>query len=94
MKQLYLVTYEYKDDLKESDYRDLSKAFIDHGAGPGLVAHYERLDGRGGFLVTEVPADFERNFELTVRYSRWVKFDIYAITTMEEAFPVIQQLYG
>ncbi|HET9077122.1 MAG TPA: DUF3303 family protein [Acidimicrobiales bacterium] len=94
MQRLYLISYEYKEDLKESDYRDMTKSFIEHGSGPSVLAHYERLDGRGGFLVEELPADAEKDFELTVRYARWVKFHIYAITTMADAFPVIQHLYG
>lgn len=94
MKRLFVEMYEYKDGLHENDLRDMTKAFTEMGTAAGVIAHYERLDGRGGFLIEEVPEDSEKNYELTIRYSRWVNFQVFPVTTMEDAFPVIQRIYG
>ncbi len=94
MKRLFLTSYEYRDDLDADDYRDLTKTFAQLGTTPGVVAHYERLDGRGGYLVEETPEDDAQSYEFTLRYSRWVKMETVPITTIADAFPVIQRVYG
>lgn len=94
MKRLYVEMYEYKEGLKEDDFRALTKAFAETGAAPEVVAHYERLDGRGGFLIEELPDDDEKSYELTIRYGRWLNFQVFPVTTIEDAFPVIQRVYG
>lgn len=94
MKRLYLEMYEYKDGLREDDFRALTKTFAEAGTAPGVVAHYERLDGQGGFIIEEFPSDAERSYELTLRYSPWVKMHVFPITTIEDAFPVMQRVYG
>lgn len=94
MKRLFLVGYRYREGLHEEDFRNLTKKFVETGDAPGVIAHYERLDGKGGFVLEEVPEDTERSFELTLRYTPWLEFDVFPITTMEDAFPVIQRVYG
>jgi hypothetical protein len=85
---------EYRDGLKDDDYRALTKAFAETGTAPGVLAHYERLDGQGGFIVEELPDDAEKSYELTVRYGPWVEFHVFPTTSIEDAFPVIQRVYG
>ncbi len=94
MKRLYVEMYEYKEGLKEDDYRAMTKAFAETGTSPEVIAHYERLDGGGGFLIEELPEDGEKSYELTVRYGRWLNFQVFPVTTIEDAFPVIQRVYG
>jgi uncharacterized protein DUF3303 len=94
MKQLYVTIYEYRDGLDEDDLRDLTKRFVEFGQASGVTAHYSRLDGQGGIVVQEIPGDPEQDFELVTRYSPWVNFQIIPVTTIEEAFPVIQRVYG
>ena len=38
--------------------------------------------------------DAERSYELTLRYSPWTEMEVFPIATIEEAFPVIQRVYG
>lgn len=94
MKRLYLTTYRYRDKLGEQDLRNLAKKFTEVGTTPGVLAHYERLDGRGGFLIQEVPEDAEASYEATINYGPWIEFEIVPVTTIEDAFPVIQRVYG
>ncbi len=94
MKRLEMTMYRYREGLDEDDRRKLTKKFLETGTSPGVIAHYERLDGKGGFMVEELPEDAERNYELTIKYTPWIEFDVVPITTMEEAFPVIQRVYG
>jgi hypothetical protein len=94
MKLQFVTTYRYRDGLDESDLRELTKRFLEVGQGAGVTAHYTRLDGRGGILVQEITDDPERDFELTTRYAPWIEFETVPVTTIEEAFPVIQRVYG
>lgn len=94
MKRLFLTAYRYRDHLSEQDLRALTKRFQEVGTSPGVLAHYERLDGRGGFMVEERPEDDARSYEVTISYGPWIEFDVFPITTMEDAFPVIQRVYG
>ncbi len=68
--------------------------FVEAGVGPTVIAQYERLDGKGGFLIQEVAGDPEKDYELTLKYSPWLDFEVLPVTTMEDAFPVIARLYG
>jgi hypothetical protein len=95
MKRLYMMTYRYRD-ITDERARQLTKSYLETGPGPGLVAQYERLDGKGGFALYEVPDEEEaaKSFELTLRYQQWMEFELIPVTTFEDAFPVIQHLYG
>ncbi|HWS92808.1 MAG TPA: DUF3303 family protein [Mycobacterium sp.] len=94
MKQFVMTTYRYKSNLDESDFRELTKRFVEVGEPPGVVAHYERLDGSGGVLVQETQADPEASYRSILHYTEWIEFDSIPMVTMDEAFGVIQQLFG
>jgi hypothetical protein len=94
MKRLFMTAYRYREGLGEEDRRKLTKKFLETGLVPGVIAHYERLDGRGGFIIEEVTEDPEAGYEVTLQYTPWIEYEVYPITTMEEAFPVIQRVYG
>lgn len=95
MKQLFLTVYTYKDHLDEMALRELTKRFVEVGESPGTIAHYSRLDGRGGFTLSErKPEDQVKAFETVLSYGPWIEFEIIPITTMAEALPSITALYG
>jgi Domain of unknown function (DUF3303) len=94
MKRLLMTAYRYRGHLGEDDLRKLTKKFAELGTLPTVVAHYERLDGMGGFMIEEATEDPERGYEFTLRYAPWVELEVFPITTIEDAFPVIQRVYG
>lgn len=94
MKRLILSAYRYREHLGEEDLRKLTTKFAELGTLPSVVAHYERLDGMGGFLIEEVPEDPEQSYEFTLQYAPWIELETFPITTIEDAFPVIQRVYG
>jgi hypothetical protein len=94
MKRLYITVYEYRDDLDKDDLRELTRTFPEVGTTSGVIAHHTKLDGMGGFLVQEVADDPEQDFEITIRYTPWMRFQVLPVTTIEDAFPVIQRVYG
>jgi len=94
MKSLYMTSYKYREHLGADDLRALTKQFLEVGTSPGIIAHYTSLDGRGGFLVQEVQDDPTETFKVTIQYGPWIEFETVPITTIEEAFPVIQSVYG
>ena len=94
MKTLYVIAYRFREDLHEADLRELTKKYTEVGNAPGVVAHYSRLDGQGGFVITERAEDEAPDYEVTLRYAPWIHFDVFPVATIEEAFPVIQRVYG
>lgn len=94
MKQLFMIAYRYRDKLDEDDLRHLTKKFVEFGEGPKPIAHYERLDGQGGFVLREFDQDPEKVYETTIRYAPYMEFDVMPVTTIEDAFPVISSVYG
>ncbi len=94
MKRLYMGTYRIREGLSEEDGRKLTKKFAEIGAGPSIIAQYTRLDGQGGFFLADPAEDPERDFEFVLRYGPWLEFELFPVTTMEEAYPVIQRVYS
>jgi hypothetical protein len=94
MRRLYITIYRYRDDLDADDLKDLTRQFAEVGTVSGVLAHYTRLDGQGGLVVQEMADDPAKDFELTIRYAPWMVFDVIPVTTIEDAFPVIQSVYG
>ncbi|GAA2153038.1 hypothetical protein GCM10009844_36900 [Nocardioides koreensis] len=94
MKSLYMTTYRYREHLDADDLRALTKQFLEVGTSPGVIAHYTSLDGSGGFVVQEADADPAESFKVTIQYGPWIEFETTPITTIEDAFPVIQSVYG
>ena len=94
MKRLHLTSYTYHDDLGDDDFRELLARFQELGTYAGVIGFYQRLDGRGGFLVHEAADDAEADFELTLRYIRWMNFETIPIAPIEEALPTIQRVFG
>jgi hypothetical protein len=94
MKTLYVTAYRYREDLGADDLRELTKLFTEVGAAPSVIAHYSRLDGQGGFVVQEAADDAAPDYEITLRYAPWINFEVFPVGTIEEAFPVIQSVYG
>jgi hypothetical protein len=94
MRRLYMTTYRYRDDLDQDDLSELTRRFAEIGTTSGVLAHYTRLDGQGGLILQEIADDPEADFEVTIRYSPWMTFEVVPVTTIEDAFPVIQRVYG
>ena len=95
MEQLFMVAYRYRDGLDADDLRELTKKFTETGDAPGTIAHYERLDGQGGFVLRkDDPEDQANVYKLVIEYNPWIQFEVTPVTTIEEAFPVIQSVYG
>jgi hypothetical protein len=94
MKTLYVIAYRFHENLDEDDLRELTKKFAEIGSAPNVTAHYARLDGQGGFVVTLGAEDDAPGYENTLRYAPWITFDVFPVATIEEAFPVIQRVYG
>jgi hypothetical protein len=94
MKRLYVTVYRYREGLDADDLRELTAKFAEVGTTSGVIQHYARLDGTGGFLIQDVADDPEADFGITIQYMPWMDFEVIPVATMEEAFPVIQRHYG
>ena len=68
MQQLFIVAYHYREGLDGDDLRELTKKFVEVGNAPGTLAHYTRLDGRGGFVLRKDEGDAARASPSTTRH--------------------------
>jgi hypothetical protein len=57
MKRLYVTTYCFRDSLDDSDLPNVTARLPEAVAGAGIIAHYRRLDGEGGFIIHELAED-------------------------------------
>jgi hypothetical protein len=84
----------FRAGLGEEDLRKLTKRFAEVGQPPGVIAHYVRLDGAGGFMLQEPQEDPEAVYENALRYQPWIEIEIAPVATIEEGFPVALRVYG
>jgi hypothetical protein len=89
-----MITYRFRGNLGEEDLRNLTKRFAEVGQPPGVIAHYTRLDGSGGFMLQEQQEDPEAVYENALRYIPWIEIEIAPVAAIEEAFPVALRVYG
>jgi hypothetical protein len=68
MQQLYMITYRLGEDLGEDDLRNLTTKFTEVGNAPGVIAHYVRLDGTGGFILQHRQEDPQASYDNILRY--------------------------
>ena len=96
MKRFSMFAYTYHEGLTAEDRREMVRLFAEGGEAPGVIAHYERLDGRGGFIIQEEIGgqDLEQDFEQTIAFSRFMDMEIHNLITVEDSFPVFQKVYG
>jgi uncharacterized protein DUF3303 len=94
MKPLNMIVYRFRTGLGEDDLAKLTKKFAEVGQPPGVVAHYARLDGSGGFMLQEQQEDPEAGYENALRYIPWAEIEILPVAAIEETFPVALRVYG
>lgn len=96
MERLCLISYTYHEGLNAQDRKEMVQLFATGGEAPGVIAHYERLDGRGGFIIQKQlqGEDLKRDFEQTVAFSPFMTMEMHAIASIEEAFPAFQTVFG
>lgn len=94
MKPLNMITYRIRGELDHDGRGNLVKKFVEVGQPAGVIAHYVRLDGGGGFMLQEQQDDPEAVYENALRYVPWIDIEITPIATIEEAFPVVLRVYG
>ena len=96
MEGFYLISYTYREGLNAQDRKEMAQLFATGGEAPGVVAHYARLDGRGGFMIQKQlqGEELKRDFEQTVSFSPFMTMEMHGIVSIEEAFPVFQRVFG
>ena len=91
---LFITEYEVRPDITREDQKRLMELFGKRGNAPGEVAHYARLDGGGGYIVSnstddDVPALYERILE----FSEFMQFSITPIMRIDDAVgPILKVL--
>lgn len=90
---LFLTNYTLVGDRTAEKSKALLALFIERGSGPGEIAHYIRVDGSGGTLISD-NANYAELHDQALAYGPYMDFDIVPIRTVEEAVPELLKHYG
>jgi Domain of unknown function (DUF3303) len=81
---LFLTTYTLKEHLRPSETKRLMEEYTKSGEVEGSVAHYVRVDGTGGVIVSE-NEDALSIFRSVLPYAEFMQFDVTPAVKIEDA---------
>jgi hypothetical protein len=81
---LFVTEYRLKAHLKKDDVKRLMDEFGKRGAAPGELTHYARVDGSGGFTVSD-NEDLKAAYENVLAYTEFLTFTITPVLTIDDA---------
>ena len=86
---LYVTEYRLRPHLTRADSKELLEEFNRQGGqSPGEVAHYLRLDGSGGTVVSESD-DVEALHRYLLAFGPWLEFTVTPARTIQDGLGAI-----
>jgi Protein of unknown function (DUF3303) len=90
---LFVTDYQLKAHLKKDDVKRLMDEFGKRGAAPGELTHYARIDGSGGFTISEND-DLTAAYENVLAYTEFMTFTITPVLAIADAVGPILSYAG
>jgi hypothetical protein len=81
---LFVTEYRLKPNMTKSEVARVMEAFGKQGPGPGETAHYVRIDGTGGFTISEND-DQKAAYASVLAYSEFMTFTVTPVLTIDDA---------
>jgi len=89
---LFLTDYKVRPGLDRSETKRLMDIFGSRGSSPGEIAHYVKVNGSGGVIVSDVD-DVSKVYEETLAYVEFMEFSIQPILKVADAVgPILAEL--
>ncbi len=89
---LFMTEYRLKPQMSKSEVKVLMDEFGKRGAGQGEIAHYVRVDGSGGYTISE-DEDMTAAYETALAYSQWLTFTVSPVLKIDDAVgPILAYL--
>ena len=90
---LFQSNYTLVGDRSLGRAKELMALFAQRGNSPGEIAHYIRVDGSGGTVISE-NSDIAELHDQAMAYGPYMEFEILPIRTAEESIPDLLKHYG
>ena len=81
---LFMTEYQLKPHLAKADVKRLMDEFGKRGAAQGEVANYIRIDGSGGYTISEND-DLSAAYQDVLAYSEFMTFTIAPLLKIDDA---------
>jgi Protein of unknown function (DUF3303) len=81
---LFVTEYQLKPGMSKPEVTRLMDVFGKSGPGPGEIAHYVRVDGTGGYTITD-NEDSTAAYASVLSYSEFMTFTVTPVVTIDEA---------
>jgi hypothetical protein len=89
---LFVTEYRFKSHLTREDSKRLMDVFGKQGQAPGEIAHYVRVDGSGGFVVTDTD-DPVATYESVLGFVEFMEFSSAPVLKIDDAVgPILANL--
>jgi len=90
---LFITDYKLRSHLTRDDDKRLMDVFAQRGGkSPGEIAHYVRMDGSGGVVVSD-NSDMLELYSYLLAFGEFMEFDIAPALTIDDAVgPILKEL--
>ncbi len=85
---LFVTEYRLKPGMSKPEVTRLMDVFGKKGPGPGELAHYVRVDGTGGFTISDND-DSSAAYASALSYSEFMTFTVTPVVTIDDAIAPI-----
>lgn len=92
MGMLFMTDYHLKPNLTKPEVKRLMDEFGRRGAADDEIAHYVRVDGTGGVIVSDGD-DMSAAYEGVLAYSEFMSFTVTPMLKIDDAVgPILAYL--
>ena len=81
---LFVTEYRLRPGMSKPEVTRLMDVFGKRGPGPGELAHYVRMDGSGGYTISDND-DSAEAYASALSYSEFMTFTITPVVTIDDA---------
>jgi len=81
---LFVTEHPLKPGMSKPEVTRLMDVFGNRGSGPGEVAHYVRVDGTGGYTISDND-DSSAAYASALAYTEFMTFTITPVVTIDDA---------
>jgi Protein of unknown function (DUF3303) len=90
---LLITEYQLKPHMPKSDVKRLMDEFGKRGADAEEIAHYVRVDGTGGYTISEGESPTDA-YTAALAYSEFMTFTITPVLKIDDAVAPIMAYLG
>jgi hypothetical protein len=90
---LFLSEYRFRPGLSKADTANLMTLFGERGPEPGTIAHYVKVGGGGGLVISDQD-DAAQAYASSLAYAEYLEFTVTPLLSIEDAVGPIAAYLG